>query len=383
VESYYTWILFDWCKPVPNQSRVSTLIRWTGVVSSISFYAFMMAFEFVQLVLEFLRSGSSIHSIVPNIIGLCPWLVAIATSIVFSVHREDFLSFFENWAQLELDLYFLKSPLIRNRYKKFFYLVSTTYIFLSMTLILGYFVIMYYQPEAFYLLSYYPTLRKALTLPGIMAFHMTMAILSCILMFLVDLVPAWFFYHAGLALESLTNEVEDLKENDIPYKNEFSSKNSIQSIRQRYERVDKLVHKANKLLGALILMDHATLFFMICTLSYSVLYKLKSANLTILVYSIGIFIFVFRLLMSIFMISKLHTACFRFRASLSVVIGSEVMKPYDSHRATLFLNQMNQSPLAARPLNLYDISPSTFVTLTCLTFRSIITLHFYFNLLKI
>lgn len=365
--TYYGCVLLDWCRTIPDKSRLSVIVHCVGISLSLLVVIVGFVFQFCQLSLEMMKENATIHSVIPNLIWSCNYPITLDISIGFLVLRPTLLSFFQDWSLMEQNL--IPSQKYA-KLKRMHYIVYGIYASMLMFLFYGTFNIMLRDPEASFLLSHYPIFRETLTIPGVFAFHMVSGLLGWALTTLGNLVPAWTFYHAGKALRSLADEFEQNSSQINP-----ASSVGFQQIRLRYERVDNLVGRANRLFGWLIVTNHSVLFFMVCTLLYILLSTFRQPDhVTWISYFFGMMAFVVPLLVSTLMAAHLHISAGRLRLVVSIALNREILDPEESVRATHFLSRMKESPLAARPLNLYDMKPSTLLTITSLTITYVIVL---------
>lgn len=80
--SWYTGLLFDWCRLMPNQSRLSVTVRYM-IIALFALILFILLFAFsLQLGFAFWNMNS-IHEVVPNFTWLNPIISSIITMIDF------------------------------------------------------------------------------------------------------------------------------------------------------------------------------------------------------------------------------------------------------------------------------------------------------------
>jgi len=227
---------------------------------------------------------------------------------------------------------------------------------------------MFNRPEASYLLSHYQILKESITFPGVVTFHLVSFFFMYVFLVLCELVPAWTFYHAGLALQSFVKEIEQLininNSNKKRVDNGITKSGcEIRNIQLRYEVLSRLTDRANKLFGPWMVFEKAWSFFLISALLYIVLSKInKEPDFATLAYAVGMVIFSFRLVTCTLMAAHVYKCARRLRVVLSIALSREVMNPEETNRAAQFLRRMRENPLGARPLNLYDITPSLLFT---------------------
>ena len=358
--SHYGCFLFDWCRLMSIKNRLIVLAARIIGFASLSLMVAMCLFQLVQLWLEIIKTSSNNYTVIPNLIWFCNFPCAIATAVVFFSRSQDILAFFVRWNQLELQL---EMEPKRSSFRKLYYFVYGSYAFISIDLIIAICAIMWNRMDASYLLSHYQIFRDNFPEFVIMFFHLASAISMWFFVILSDLVPAWTFYHASLALHSLTLKVE-----------QRPGGCGILQLRYLYDMVSGLVERANDLFSWLMIVDHAGLFFMICAQCYTVCSSFREMNWSTWGYFSGAFIFSFRLLTSIAMASKLHSSYDRMKLAVCIALTSEKISRDDCRRLKLFLIRMKANALAARPLQMYKITPSTLTTIISLTLTYTIVL---------
>jgi len=325
-------------------------------------------FEFVQLLLAMLKEQSSVQPITPNILWFCNYPLNVTVFFRFLSHRKEFLSFFDDFAVLEQDNP-IQSISIKQSYRRVYRNVYIIYVLQNIALIAAVGVIMFSELDASYLLSYYPILRETLTTPAVITFHWISVAIWSFHLTLSNLVPAWTFYHCGIKLESLAFEAElnSTKSNSL----------NIKMIHSRFENVCQMAEKANRLFGSLIVVDHLSTLFMTCVLSYTVLSRIGRTDLGTgvnLVDFVSLIFFIVRFTIPVLMMGHLRTGFDRLRKAIVGVFINNDSNPEIMKQAFLFLTKIKESQSAARPLNLYDITPSTLLSFASLTVSYIIVL---------
>jgi len=334
-----------------------------------SFFTFLIAFsctfQFVQLLLEMLKETSTIQSIIPNWLWFSHYPVNVTVLLIFLRHKDELLSYFEEWIVVEREIYHQPNSIIRS-YRRVYRNVYANYLFQSvgLTVIVG--IVALENLDASYLLSYYPIFRDTLTIPVILTYHLITMSIGCVQFALADLVPAWTFYHSGIMLESLAFQIES----------SYSSKNLnfiMKTSQLRFKKVCRMTERANRLFGCLTVVDHLSTLFMTCVLSYTVLSRMSRADLDVVFYFMSLIGFIGRLMIPILMTSHLRTGFNRLKKAVVEVLSFDI-SPEKLHQAKTFLTQIKESQTAARPLNLYDITPSTLLSFASLTVGYVIVL---------
>jgi len=281
----------------------------------------------------------------------------------FLYHREKLVSYYQEWAVLEREIFHQPNS-VKRTYRRVYRNVYAIYLCQSVALTFVVGIIAINKLEASYLLSFYPTLRETLTIPVILTYHLTTVSVGSVHFALADLVPAWTFYHSGIMLESLAFQIESSSN---------KSSDLIKTIQLRFKKVCRLTERANQLFGCLLVVDHLSTLFMTCVLSYTVLSRIRGADLDVVFYFIGLITFAGRFAIPVLMMSHLRTGFNRLKKAVVEVLDSDSC-PEKLHQATIFLTKIKESQSAARPLNLYDITPSALLSFASLTVSYVIVL---------
>jgi len=316
-----------------------------------------------------LKKSSSIHSIIPNLVWFSHYPVNVMVVFKFIFHKEDLLSYFEDFAALERIILHNLNSGIKGSYHRLYVNVYVIYAVQGVGLVIATGFIMCHKLDgASYLMSYYPILRDILTIPLIVALHLTAIFIGAIHFTLSNLVPAWTFYHCGIMLESLACKVEShtFKKNDKNF--------DIKIIKHRFQNVCRLTERANKLFGYLIVGNHLTILSMTCTLSYNMLSGIGGGGRGTFIYLLSLITYIGHFTVPVLMTAHLRTGFHRLRNAVVGVLNAENSKE-EMRGAKLFLTTMEVSQQsAARPLNLYDITPSTLLYFASLTVSYVIVL---------
>lgn len=361
--SRFTYILFDWCHTRLNQHPASVVARHITVYISFASIIFLSIYQALQLDIELFKPNSSIYNVLPNLMWFSSCPVAVVTYVKFILHRSDYLKFFSEWRHLEQQLGIQKAHLE----KQLYYIVYGIYLFTALLVTLGAGLLIWDQPEASYLLSYYDVLRNILTLPGALIIHTISGAIGWTLNVMADLVPAWVFYHAGVLLKFMSEEIKGEREPSRIRRN-------VREIRLHYETVNTLVNKANKMFGFLMAINHVSMLVMICSLMYTILSMMRCPKVDVYGYIAVFIVYIMRLIVCTLMASHLVYSFVELKESLAVTISNETMSHEECNRAVLLLARMKESSMTARPLNLYEITPTTLLTIASLIVSYVIVL---------
>ena len=166
-------------------------------------------------------------------------------------------------------------------------------------------------------------------------------------------------------LESLVIQVES--------QSSFDKHLDLKVIQRRFENVCQLTERASRLFGFLIVLDHISTLFVTCVLSYTVLSRISGADLDVVFYFMSLIGFIGRLTIPVLMTSHLRTGFNRLKKAVVELLVTD-SSPEILREAKIFLTQIKESQSAARPLNLYDITPSTLLSFASLTVGYVIVL---------
>jgi len=242
-----------------------------------------------------------------------------------------------------------------------------SYALMSFGLVAGLYFLIQRQPDASFLLSSYPQMRKWFTLPVLSAIHVVLVFFSWILLSLADLVPALIFAYSARILNALNSEVE----------RHFSVGDYVQGMRRtwlRYETLSQLTDKANRLIGWLIFIDYAVKFSMLCVLIY-VLCR-NFFNQDSFTFLFGALSYIFRLVACNILASRLHSESIRFESTVSSLVSLNCIHMTGQEREIIgfFLRRLEQNPLGAQVLGMIEITPKILLTMTSLIISYVIVL---------
>ena len=363
--SYHGYLLFDWCKEFPGKSRLTIIAHCVGIFFCITAMLMECGYETYQLWQEIFKTNSTIVSIMPNLLWVSNFPPGLITALFFLIKRNDFLSFFKDWKELENRMIcHPKTPL--NRLRVWVYGGIALAMTASSVALIG---MVLNRLDASYLLSFYPIIREKLTIWGVALFHFIPLCWAFGFVVLADLVPAWTFYHGGLILGSLTLEIEKIFKNlpESGISNNIAS--NFEEIRLKYESASELMKRANRLFGWITVVNHGVTFFIICAELYNVFNTVHKGDWDTWSSFVFLSVYVARLAISILMAAQLEASSDMMRLALSIVLTSNISRNTaigadDNKKWEMFLFRLRESPLVARPLGLYQLTPSLLLTAT-------------------
>jgi len=328
--SYYSGLLFDWCKPIPNQSPLSILIHCICIAFSLVIVLFVIAFLFGQLLVEIWRM-ESFHSIMPNLIWLSWMPSAFGTHIDYLLRRNGYLQFFADWKTMEL-LFLPKDTGPQKKLSKTFVAFYTGHYIYNFGLLGAASFSLFGNKRRIehpLTMSDYSQLTEIISVPILNTIHLVAIMVCLVFMLLMDIVPAVVYCNAARAVQFLRDDIDDsMKEksgdaqccNNKEQEDESCNNNErtdIQKIWHRYETLRGLVKKADNLFGPMMIFNHGITFFIICALLFTLMANFRQLSMNdAILYSLGLIGCLYRMISSVALMSRLHGTAEPLRTSL-------------------------------------------------------------------
>ncbi len=356
-------------------------IRCIIITAVLLLLSSIMVFELISL---FFAIGvmDKIHFIVLNLIWLSLTPLPVITMLSYILNRKAYVTFFQDWARLEPKIYSSKN---------IHHFVYSSYILITVTSCTTYIIDIFYHPKDSYLLSSYPILLNALKFPTLATIHIIAIILQWIFFSLNDLVPAFVFYHQSLAINSLDKDLvaffcniytsHNIPNKDTPsligsqitmIKEEQDLSMSIRHLWTRYENLALMVGRANQLFGRLIFVGHGSILFMMCILLYETLHHLtydfsstSYGSVKMGSFVTNLIVYTFRLTSCTLLTARVHQNSVKMRNTMNWYLSQylEMIPIKDRDVLVLFNSRLQQQDtLAASPLDLYNITSSTLLS---------------------
>jgi hypothetical protein len=332
--SWYTGLLFDWCRPMPNQSRLSVIVRYIIIaLFALIFFNLLFAFS-LQLGFAFWNMNS-IHEVVPNFTWLNPIISSIITMIDFIIRRNEYLAFFTDWGILESQLDFTCiTKGVRRKIRTFTKLFCIVYFWSALCYVLiGIYLFLFranynesdINGQRRLFLHDYTILRELFPFPLLGLIQLVAYVSAMFYIASADIVSAFTFNQAGIIADLLGDELHRLgtisskPDSIFDYENRVHLQSittypttekvakAIHRIWFRYEQLRILVTRANSFFGPTMIFNHGFMVFMCCTEMYAILrhFKLVWSDFQQAFYGISLLFFVFRFVWTILWMSKL------------------------------------------------------------------------------
>lgn len=372
--SYYCGFLFDWCHSIRHPGIISISIRWICiffVMSLLFFFSFLDAVRFcIDLTQQ--REGLVAHSV-----HFFPRLVALATQITFLVYRNNIINYFNDWSvSVERPKTISKRFGSVKRTSTIIYVIYCSFnifhdandswipIFDISNDLFGDFILTmsYFKENLWASLTYRAT-------------KFTTSLFSMVFFAIADLVPAFAYYHAALALDDLINDVESIS--STIGSNQFTEGNKrstdlvdlIQSYWSRFGAIRQRIRKADHIFGPLIIFNHGTLFFAICGTFHDLTESLLNNTASVMpIMLLSLVTLISRLFLGVSIMMKV----FSFANQLEITLADFLSTHWNTlneneHRIlSSFMSELQNSQLAVSPSSLYNIKPSIFLSMLSL-----------------
>ena len=236
-------------------------------------------------------------------------------------------------------------------------------------------------PDAPFLLSHYPTLRDALTMPVVITIHLAGIFISWVGFSLLDVVPGIVFYCAGKQIESIRQQLTDDFDSKLlnPRNTAITSTDFGTRLRQtwfKYEALFDLVAEANRTFGILMFLDHGIKFFLTCSLTFMALSYTEDVGIDKMTVTGTAGAFAFRFVAGLLPAAHLHSSSSNLLTTASSLLSKHFYKMTQEERevVVLFIERLRDHQLTASPLGLYCVTNSILLTVLSLTVSYVIVL---------
>ena len=397
--SWYSGLLFDWCRPMPNHSRLSIVARYTSITMVTFCFSFYLFINGVNLTVTAWQMNS-IHEIMPFFITYVPIFLSAFIMVDYLIHRCNYLSFFNEWKQYEKEIQFSDFIRMKDRQnlKKLRIAIYGIYLFQVIIVISAFSYLLLFHnsnrqtKNAFGKITDHLGLTETLPFPILDLLQVLVIILAAFFVTMTELVSAFFYYHASMVLRALKRDVmhisvlgyPELTSDGIDEPPRILAVLEPQLIKKlhriwfSYEKLRGLVAKADTLFGPSMILNHGLLFFCCCTVTYAVLRNFKllvsdfeqTANLIVMT------TIAFRFVSAIILISKLNSSAKKLRIS-AVHLQSRhwfSLQPSDHNVLQHLIKQLELDSMAACPSDFYRITPIILLHVSTLMISYIIVL---------
>jgi len=380
--TYYGCLLFDWCRPI-NRGWFSAILRSLAITLILSTTLCHIVFCFLPIILVF--SSPSNNRLETAIVPLSYYSMlplSILTWIQFLICRRQLLAFFRDWVALEKS-----TPDWSVDHGSIKRVVQRTYAayFIAYGSFLTYSVIYFFTTadltklkDAMPLTYFQDLLASSWFSSTFLPVFLIISGLEYCLLIVFELIPSFVFYHAAKNVEAMETEIQ----NDIMMDAEGSQSTQevgerIKQIWARFENLNSLVNRANKIFGPMIILNHGVSLFSVCCTVYSLFYWIQSQGkadaATQYVPWQGLLLYLLvllpRIIFSIYLMSKLKKRSNSLTGTVTQLLAFRCNFSGKEERCNTkaFLNRLQFAGLSACPGGFYHITPSVLLNLLSLT----------------
>ena len=330
---------------------------------------------------EILNDKNTIHNYVPNLVWSCACPLGILACFSLLSKWPQLQDFFADWRKMESQLIFKKSEFNFKNAKKLKYFIFSSSFLIGLSAISAILWYILRRPEESFLLTYYQIIRDNIGLPFVTVFHLIYVLICIVYASFSDVIPGFIFYHASLVMGSIEMDIEkifsELNRNNAIFRGSCTFQTRIKETFLHYEILSKLAKRVNSLFGLLMMVNHGTYLFMICTLISSTLYEMKISGIDAISYFIGFLTWCYFLVVGHLLAAQLHSAALHLRFTLAslLVRHSDQLTKKDLAVASVFVFLLQEDQLTACPLGLYNVTTSNLLTFTSLVIGYVIVLQ--------
>jgi len=400
----FTGILLDWGgNPLISPSSASLMntlkkLRDILVVSTAFLVFFAMSVYFITQigigsVFSMISGGSSkpILGVIVTIIFLIPAFNTVWNIFMFTLIRKNLAKLVRDFHSFELLSISITTSaketidtIITKRRNAFIIIISTNFF-----MFVGTVLVFFQEPQLPIFFTGNETLITIFPKYVIQTVQVVIVLFLTLYQIFADLVPALIYYHAGAAILAIHDEINNKKEllfgkdissqlqhdesnpfNGHSEKKEDSAKKIVIKIWSKYDRLRKLVKRADRLFGWLLLVDFGIKFFMTSLLSYTLLtISLKNCLSARIPCFFIMLVYMIRLICSVSLMSEPLKSWEFLAMQMSTYLNTylldmdtEVCKIF-----TFFKSEVNSVRVAASPMGLFVISPVLLLTMLSLT----------------
>ena len=377
--TYYGGLLFDWYRPIKNQSFLSITFRCILIAIVFSANAFEAASCLVQFGKMVQNDKTQIQELVSEANEVTIQLVILFTWIYFLCRRNSMTIFFTDWEKLQPTL--LPGGTNSDHQQP----ITTIRVIIGVYLVYGlfgtgyicYVIICAFSVNDNVFISYFPSQIECLFFSLWCRFTLIVKGLSFGLFYaLLDIVPMTVYYHGSKMIQAVNVDLEEMNMIESKVNNNKDVVDGLERIWSRFENLRVLLQRADHLFGFLMILSNGDAFLGICATFYSFLnYYVKQSDFFIedLYWEfLTCFLFCFfltRMIISVILVSKVSSSSSQLLSTAAFLSLHRCRLPENKEERRIMkslLGRLESNPLAARPSGLYNITPSLFLTMLSL-----------------
>ena len=287
-----------------------------------------------------------------NVVGAVNGFTITIFVYQFYTNHQQLVEFYKDWNQVEMQFSRTNRTNRTNRIVTIYYLSFYTIVTFSCV---SSFIHILVLPD-----SPFSLIRFAWAF--IFSFN---SYITVILIFLREMLPAFFYYQAGCAIENLELQLQNCI---VPFNNHHSTHlidgNPYHGIWKRYETIKGLVDRANQLFGVTVVTNQLSYICMTCLIIYIIVFPNDEGSYDF-THIVTFILAVLRIFWVNWVMSQVYLSCEKLGNSVASVLSQQWHLDSGDNRVMLtsFLLRLNNENVAACPLNLYNIDPSNLLTL--------------------
>ena len=348
---------------------------------------------------------TAVRDIIPDVLLFTFNPTVIGTYLYYLIRRHKFLQFFQDWKQMEHQAV-LNRFLADDRDNKKIKIFCLGFIMFFVSLLIFLVTIFSFFFEDInennsiirhggLILEHYNYTAAGIPLKYFLFFRFAYIIVMLVFYLISDVTPACVYLHAAIHIQTLKPEIGKIvsrklfiignqSSNEVSLQvelgtsaklvsgplRELSIDNKLKQAFSHYDNVSSLVNRADSLFGPLFILNQGLLFFVICALSYSLIYSLKGIQngIDLIICSILLIFYLFRIIGSVTLMSTVQTSVNQLRSTLATAQfgANEFLTKTERQIIKYFLNRLDHDQLAASPLGLYKINPPILLSMLSL-----------------
>ena len=267
----------------------------------------------------------------------------------FYANHQQLVKFFNDWKQMELQY-----ANCSNRKRTLIILIVYYLMVYSSLGFYGFYSFLFnlQAPDDPIFLSHFAAVQEVFNIYFLAFINGSYAYVFVLLIYLSEMLPAFFYYQAGCAVENL----------DVQLNN--CSRSAYRVIWNRYETIRKLVKRANQLFGVMVLADQLGFICCTCLFLYSITFPHDHCRYCYM-FLFSLMTVIARWLWLNWATSHWYLSCDILQNSVAATLSSkwQLMNEEQRRILTHLLLRLHKAKMAASPLNLYTIQPSNVLTL--------------------
>ena len=348
--------------PGSGGRRLFNIIRYISTVFTILLVLCMAVWQLLPLVFK-LTSMKNVTELAEHILSPTFTLMAIVFVLQFYGYHRQFVDFFSDWRQMEMQFLDCCN---RKRVKRITMVLNGVFFYYILQVVPRELYFSLTKSNAFCCLPYYEVLEEKfgfqfLLLVFIVFYHFIEAFFS-----LGQVIPSVLYYQAGCMIENLELELKNCLEQVEDDLFHSRNQNAYQIIWKKYETIHRLVKRTDDLFGFMLASHQFNYICSLCFGIHRIIYSFGADGAT------KEFLFIIYLIVEIigmnWLASHLKLSGDQLKNTLTGLCSEkwQFLSAETRDLLEVIFNRMDRDSLAACPLDLYTIDPTNLLSLTTL-----------------